>query len=97
MGILTENVSPAALTVFTWSALQSSYFLPLFFKPFFVKYTIVITNIDLFNENNFFGSVFLHDDRKKFRKKCKFLGPDVNFKFYKISNCPTFSAFRKYF
>jgi hypothetical protein len=94
MGILTENFSPAAQMVFAWSALQNSYFLPLFLKPFFVKYTIVITHIDFFIENNFFGSLLLHDDRKKITKKrCKFLGPDVNFKFYQISNCPTFSAF----
>jgi hypothetical protein len=65
--------SPAALMVFVRSALQSSYFLPLFFKPFFVKYTIVITHIDFSIENNFFGSLFLHDDRKKILKK------DVNF------------------
>jgi hypothetical protein len=68
--------------------------LPLFLKQFFVKYTIVITFIDFFIENNFSGSLLLHDDRKKIpKKRYKFLGPDVNFKFYKISNCPTFSVF----
>jgi hypothetical protein len=64
------------------------------FKPFFVKYTIVITHIDFFIENNFVEPFCYTVIEKKIQKKiCKFLGPDVNFKFYKISNCPTFSAF----
>jgi hypothetical protein len=69
--------------------------LPLCLKPFFVKYTIVITHIDIFIENNFFGSLLLFDDTvpKKFPKRCKFLDPGVNFRFYKISDCPTLSAF----
>jgi hypothetical protein len=32
MGILTENCSPAALTVFALSALQKQFFLLLFFS-----------------------------------------------------------------
>jgi hypothetical protein len=34
---------------------------------------------------------------KNSEKRCKCLGPDVNFKFYKISDCPTLSAFIQYF
>ncbi len=73
MGVLTENFSPATWTVFAWSALQNSYFLPLFFKPFFGKYTIVITHIDFFIENNFLEAFCYTMIEKKFRKK------DVNF------------------
>jgi hypothetical protein len=65
MGILTANFSPAALTVFAWSALQNSYFLLLFFVLFFVKYTMVVIHFHIFIEINFFGCLLPQDDRKK--------------------------------
>jgi hypothetical protein len=64
MGILTENFSPAALRVFASSMLQISYF-RCFSPPFFIKNTMVVRHIDIFIENNFFGSFLLQDDPKK--------------------------------
>jgi hypothetical protein len=95
LGILIENFSSAALTIFAWGALQKSYFLPLF-SPFFVKYTMVVVHFDIFIENNFFGCLCNRRIEKKFRKKFKFFGHEVNLKFYQISDCPTLRAFIQY-
>jgi hypothetical protein len=39
---------------------------------------------------------FLEDDVKNLGKKKKISADDVNFKFYKISDCPILSAFTLY-
>jgi hypothetical protein len=55
---------------------------------------MMVRHIDIFIENNFFGSLLLWDDQKKIlKKKFKFFGHDVSLKFYRISDCPILRTF----
>jgi hypothetical protein len=69
MGKLTANLSPAALMVFAWSALQNSYFLPFFCLLFFMKYTMVVIHFDIFIEITFLDAFCYRMIENKFRKK----------------------------
>ncbi len=60
---------------------------------------MVVLLIDiLIEKKNFFWKPFATGWKNKFfEKKIKFFGYYVNFKFYKISDCPTSSTFTQYF
>jgi hypothetical protein len=90
MGILTENFIPAALTVFAWSALKSSYILPLLFKMFFVKYTKKLYKLIFSLKITFFRSLLLYNDRKKCRKKMYIFGSWYKFQILQNFWLPNF-------
>jgi hypothetical protein len=54
---------------------------------------MVVINIDIFIENNFFGSLLLWDDKKNIEKRYTFFGHDVNLKLCRISDCPILRTF----